>query len=129
MTALTNRVRAGGFIESEANGFRSRQEVTILGGCGAGATDVYRAGQVLGKITSGGKYIAAAVGAGDGSDSAIAILWDDVDTSNGDVVAAIIARDAEVRLADLTFDPTVDTDNEIATQVASLATVGIIVRS
>ncbi len=129
MTALTNRIRAGGFIESEANGFRSRQDVTILGGCGAGTTDVYYAGTVLGKLTSGGKYVASPATGGDGSETAYAILWDDVDTSNGDVVASVIARDAEVRLADLTWDASVDTDNEKAAKVVSLALVGIIVRS
>ncbi len=125
-TVLQNRIRAGGFIISEANPYRTREKVTIAGGTG-GAGLVY-AGTVLGKLTSGGEYVPSPASGSDGSQTAVAILWDDVDATNGDVVAAIVARDAEVRAADLTFEDTVDTDNEKAAKYTQLAAVGIIVR-
>lgn len=127
MTALTNHTRAGGFIQSEGNGFISRDTVTISGGTGgAGAL---KAGTVLGKLTSGGEYMPSPASGSDGSQTAIAILFDDVDATDGDVLATVIARDAEVRASDLLYEATVDTDNEKAAKATQLAAVGIIVRS
>jgi len=126
MTQLQNRIRAGGFIQSEANGYRSRDQVTIEGGTG-GAGQVY-AGTVLGKITASGKYVPWAHGAGDGSQNAAGILWDDVDATAADVLGAIVDTDCEVRKADLTFDATAN-DSQINTAIASLAALGIKVRS
>lgn len=123
MTQLQNRIRAGGFLQSEANAFRSRDHVTIEGGTG-GAGRV-NAGTVMGQISSTGKYIPWVHSAGDGSQTAIAILWDDVDATSGDIVGAVISREAEVRLADLTYDLT----GSVPTMTANLATKGIIVRS
>ena len=125
-TVLQNRIRAGGFIISEANPYRTREKVTIAGGTG-GAGLVY-AGTVLGKLTSGGEYVPSPASGADGSQTAVAILWEDVDATAGDVVAAIIARDAEVRAADLTYAASVDTDPEKEAKWTQLAAVGIIVR-
>lgn len=126
MTVLTNRIRDFGFVQSEANPYRSRDKVTIAGGTG-GAGVLY-AGTVLGKLTSGGEYVPSPASGSDGSQTAIAILLDDVDATNADVVAAILARDAEVRAADLRYDSSVDTDNEKSAKWTQLAAVGIIVR-
>jgi hypothetical protein len=106
-TVLTNRVRAGGFIQSEANAYRSCDKVTIEGG--SGGTGVVYAGTVLGKITSSGKYIPSAASGSDGSQTAVAILYDDVDATLGDVIGAVIARDAEVRADELCYDSSVTT--------------------
>lgn len=125
-TVLQNRIRAGGFIISEANPYRTREKITIAGGTG-GAGVLY-AGTVLGKITSGGQYVPSPVSGGDGSQTAVAILWDDVDATDGDVLAAVVARDCEVRAADIRFDASVDTDLEKAAKYDQLAAVGIIVR-
>jgi len=128
MTSLTNRIRAGGFIQSEANFARSRDQVIIHGGFTGAA--VLLAGTVLGKITSGGKYTISPDTGSDGSQTAVAILWDDVDPTLGDVVAAVVSRDAEVRGADLAFDSSVGTDStKRAAKATQLAAVGIIVRS
>lgn len=127
MTVLQNRIRDGGFIQSEANYARARDMVTIAGGTG-GAGHLY-AGTVLGKLTSGGKYVPSPASGADGSQTAIAILWGEVDATEGDVVAAIVSRDCEVRAADLRFDSSVDTDNEKDAKYTQLAAVGIIVRT
>lgn len=126
-TVLQNHIRDGGFIQSEANYSRSRDMVTIDGGTG-GAGQLY-AGCVLGKVTATGKYIPSAATGSDGSQTAIAILWGDTDATAGDVVAAIVARDAEVRAADLNFDTTVDDNTKKAAKYTQLAAVGIIVRT
>ena len=128
MTALTNRIRAGGFIQSESAYARSRDQVVIEGGTASGVNKLY-AGTVLGMITSSGKYIPSAHSGSDGSQTAVAILFDDVDATDGDVVAAVISRDAEVRAADLAYDASVGTNGTYqAAKWAQLAAVGIIVR-
>jgi len=126
MTTFTEGRHAAEFILSEANGQRSRDNVTVYGGFTGAAT--LKAGTVLGKITSGGKYAASAASGSDGSQTAIAVLLDNIDIADGDVVAAIIARDAEVNGGSLEYEATVDTDNEKATKATQLAAVGIIVR-
>jgi hypothetical protein len=127
-TVFTNRIRAGGFIQSESNGDRSRDRVDVAGGSGGGT--VWYAGTVLGKITSSGQYTASPASGADGSETAVAILWDDVDVTDGDALqVAVIARDCEVRADDLSFHASVDTDNEKAAKYAQLAEVGIIVRA
>lgn len=127
MTALTNRTRAGGFLASEANWARARDKVTIEGGF-TGAVALY-AGTVLGKITATGKYTISPNTGSDGSQTAVAILWEDVDPTDGDVVAGIAARDCEVRANDLTYDSTVDDNTKKGTKHTQLAAVGIIVRT
>ncbi len=123
MTALTNRTRAGGFMVSEANWARSREKVTIAGGTG-GAGIVY-AGTVLGKLTSGGKYVPSPNTGSDGSQTAVAILWEDVDATDADVVASVIRRDAEVRASDLTYDSTVNDDTKKGSKHTQLAAAGV----
>lgn len=128
MTALQNRIRAGGFVQSEANFARSRDQVTILGGSAGPGAPIY-AGTVLAKVTASGKYVAAVNSAGDGSQTAVAVLWEDCDPTDGDVIASVVSRDAEVRAADLTYDSSVDDNTKKATKATQLAAVGIIVRS
>ena len=134
MTQLQNHTRAGGFLQSEANGFLSRDKVTLEGGTG-GAGKVY-AGTILGIVSANGKYLPWNPGAGDGSQTAKAILFDDVDATAGDLLVAVISRDAEVRQADLlyypsTANPPVSQANgtQIGNANTSLAGVNIIVRS
>jgi hypothetical protein len=127
MPTLTNRIRAGGFIQSESNGFRSRDQITIHGGY-TGAVALLP-GTVLGKLTSGGRYVPSAATGSDGSETAFAILFDYVDPTGGDVIAAVISRDAEVRADDLTYDASVNDGTKQAAKVAQLADVGIIVRT
>lgn len=126
MTALTEARHAAEFIISEANGHRSRANVTILGG--SGGAGVLPAGTVLGKLTSGGKYVASPATGSNGSQTAFAVLINAVDASDGDVEAAVIARDAEVNGKLLSFASSVDDDDKEAAKATQLAAVGIIVR-
>lgn len=119
MTSITETGHAGGFILSEANGNRSREEATIVSGQNLGA------GAVLGKISASGKYTAYDDGAGTGEQTAVAVLYADCDASGGDTQATIVARDAEVNGEEIVFASGVDE----AGAVVDLAGVGIIVRS
>lgn len=126
-TTMTKGTAA--FLVSEANGYRSRETVTLT----ISSDDVtdfpngIPAGLVLGQITSGGKYVRIAPGASDGSEDAAAILFERIDApAAGDVTVTAIVRDAEVVASKLThsdFSP----DNTTV-EVADLATVGIIAR-
>lgn len=126
MTTLTEGRHTAEFILSEGNGNVSRDNVTLEGGF----TDagVIKAGTVLGKLTSGGHYVISPNSGADGSQTAVAILIDNVDVTDADVVAAVIARNAEVNGDCLEFDSTVDDADKKATKATQLAAVGIIVR-
>lgn len=123
MTTLqTETNHAGACIISLANGHFSMENVTIVSGQNLAANTV------LGKITSGGKYAAHDNNASDGTEVAAAILYDKCDASAGDVVAAVIARNAEVNgnvLVYKTTSPAVDT----ALAAADLLLQKIIVRN
>lgn len=70
---LTEGMHAAEFLVSEANGARSRDNVTILGG--VGTPRVLKAGMVLGKRQSGAAPVAAAVAGntGNGTMSALSM--------------------------------------------------------
>lgn len=121
MTSIVEYGHAGGFIMTEANGKRSRDNVTLVSG------QVVKAGQVLGKITSGGKYAAHDNNAGTGIEVAKAISINDADATGGDVEIAVIARDAEVNGNELVYLVTSPPASSDAA-AADLALVGIIVR-
>ncbi len=126
MTTVSEGRHAAEFVLSEAEGTRSRESVTLHGGfTGAGKL---KPGTVLGQITSGGKYAASPASGSDGSQTAKAVLIGWADITDGDVEAAVIARDAEVNGDCLEYEATVDTDNEKAAKATQLAAVGIIVR-
>ena len=121
MTTLTEVNHPGGFLISEAEGNRARDDVTIISGQNVNA------GTVLGIITASGKYTQYDSNASDGSETAKAIAYNACDATGGDTVAAVIARDAEVNGDELLYSissPAQDT----AGAIVDLAAVGIIVR-
>jgi len=89
--------------EQEANGkYYSREQITIL--AGSGADRVLTSGMVLGKITSGGKYIQVDDALSNGAEAAAGILLYDVTAVNGtDAIAVAILRDAIVSSNGLTW--------------------------
>ena len=121
MTTLTETLKAGHYIVSEANGRRSRETVTLISG------QNLKAGTVLGKITASGKYTQHDKDALDGSEVALAVLFDDVDASGGDKTAVITARDSEVNAAELTW-PAGYVANDITAATVALNAVGIVAR-
>lgn len=118
MTVLNESRHTGEFMVSEANGHRSREQVTLAAGQ---SLDV---GAVLGRITATGLYTEYAPAAADGSETAAAILYAAVDASAADSPAVIIARDAEVNAGELVW-PEDATAQQITDGRASLADAGI----
>jgi hypothetical protein len=91
-TSFTEAQHRGGFLLSEMNGYGSRSLFTLISG------QNLVAGTVLGKITASGKVTILAPGAGDGSEVAMGVLFDNVDATGADHAGAVvIARSAEVR--------------------------------
>lgn len=115
-------LHANAYIVSEANGFRSREEIVI-----AESQDLLP-GTVLGKLTSGGQYVQHAPGASNGSQHAVAILMYPVKTGAGETKrAAAHVRDCEVRESDLTWAEGI-TGGQKTTAIGKLAETGIIMR-
>lgn len=123
MAILTEGARSAEFLISEANGYGSREEVTVTLPEGG-----YSSGTILGKITASSKYVLHAAGASNGSEDETGILLMSFEgAAAGDVSATIIARNAEVRQADLTYEDGADAA-QIATSNAALSALGIAVR-
>ena len=87
---------AGEFLLAEEEVFASRESVTLLAGA------ALPAGQVLGKVTASGKYVAYSNGASDGSEVAAAILYAPAAASASDRQVAVVVRLASVVEAKLT---------------------------
>jgi len=112
MPTLTEHGHTGEFLKSEANGTRSREQVTVtLSGA------MLLSGTVMSKLTATGKYVPYD---DVGSETAAGVLYTELAAATGDVKAVIIARDAEVVGSLLT--------GYNANAKADLAAVGIIVR-
>lgn len=92
MSTLTETVHAGAFLISEAPGLRSREKRLVVSG------QDLAAGAVV--MLSGGKLTAWTGGT---SAEVHGILLYPCDATGGDTMATFIARDAEVRTADLTY--------------------------
>src|SRR5690606_5214096 len=119
--ALNETPHAGGFILSEANGKRSRENITIASG------ENLQAGAVLGKITANGHYAAYDNDATNGVQTAAGILLAAVDATGGAKPGVAIVRDAEVNEHELVWDEDNDT-SDITAGVADLLALGIILR-
>lgn len=116
MTTLTETIHVGEFLLSEADGFYSREQVTFT----VPSTAV-RSGTLVGKITASGKYIPYLDGAGDGSQTAAGVLYQEFAAGNaGDVKATIFVRACEVVSAKLT--------GADANGLSDLKTLGVIAR-
>ena len=110
-----NGPRVRPFLESEASGQQSRENVTVT----VAGTSI-KSGTLLGKITASGKFVPYSNAASDGSQTAVAILYGATDAVTGDVKAVAITNNAEVNRAELTG---LDTPGE-----ADLLAIGIKVR-
>jgi len=117
-----NPIGTARFLVSEANGYQSREEITIASGAG-----ILQPGHILGRITASGKYVGMLPAAVDGSQTAAGILYEYVDATSADVKRTIIARMAEVQKAELAFSGT-PTQPQKDAAYASLATKDIMFR-
>ncbi len=125
MATFNEPIRPLEFLISEANGSRSRDQVTLTASQG----DLV-AGTVLAKVTATGNYIPYdddANGGTPGAGVALAILCYPAPNSASTQAITVISRDAEVDAAALTWESSNDS-TEIAAGKADLAAVGIICR-
>lgn len=118
MTILTEANRTAEFIQSEANGYRSRDVQEF-----DSDTDWADAAIVPGQVYAivGGAAVPWDGDATDGSEDAAGILYEGVDAL-ATQTRTVIVRDAEVKRYKLTYD---GTDAELD---ATLLALGIIVR-
>lgn len=121
MTVFNEGRHAAEFLVSEANGHRSRETVTIASG------EDLAAGAVLGQVSADSTYKLYDPGNADGSETAVAVLYDAVDASGGEEPGVIVARDAEVDAAALTWFGGADA-GQIETGTSELADEGIVAR-
>lgn len=118
MAILTEANRTAEFLQSEANGYRSR-ETAVFDSTTDWAGAAIPAGQVYAVV--GGVTVAWDGDAVDGSEDAAGILFEAVEAGD-DVTRTVVNRDAEVKRYKLTAD---GTDAELD---ATLLALGIIVR-
>ena len=116
----TEQNRAGEFLLSESEKDRSRSQVTLTGG-------TYKAGAVLGVVTSTGKYTELKPSSSDGSQNAAGFLYADVDASSEDKQAVVIDCDAQV-IDELVVWPVGITETQKKSAIAKLKESGIKVR-
>ncbi len=131
MAPVSEGKRTAEFLVSEANGYRSRAEVTVA----VPANTTLPAGRVMALLTSGGSAGDYVPHDEDGTDNGTrdprAVLYDNLVNDTGaavDMTATVIIRDAEVNAAHLTHDAARTTDAHIADDLADLAAFGIIAR-
>ena len=114
---------AAHYIVSEANGYRSREQIVIASGAGK-----LKPGTVLGKITASGKYAPYNPTLETGVETAAAILWEGCDATSADVRRTATIRDTEIHADVLAWGSGVTTDQHKTDALADLAGSGIIAR-
>ena len=126
MAILTEGVRNASFLVSEANGYRSREVLTV----NVPASTTFNAGSILGYDTSAEKYVGPDFSYASGDSENQALLYETLvnDTESAvDYEVTCIVRDAEVVAAHLTYVDGADAAAKLAAQTA-LKTKGITAR-
>lgn len=122
MVALTEGLRRGYFLFSEANRTISREQVVV-----AQSVSLV-AGTVMGIVTATGKWKQLAPAAADGTQNATGFLLENVNATAADISAAVVARQAEVTASDITW-PGGITAPQQAAAIAALGVLGLRVRN
>ncbi len=123
MAALTQPPTMGDLLKYELNPSYTREVVTLLTG------SKYSVGAVLGKITSGGKYKLSPATGSDGAQVAAAVLLQDVDATEADAQAVVIARGPAIVSRDaLVLDATVNDATKTQAKIDQLVALGIVPR-
>lgn len=89
---LYSNPRLADFVLSEAEGFRSRDNVVVT----QTGTEI-KSGTVVSKLTATGKYVVYDDVGTDGSEVAAGVLYTHLPAATGDVKAVVFNADCEVR--------------------------------
>jgi hypothetical protein len=127
MSVLTMAPTLGDLLKFECHPGYCRETVTLKAGTS------YPLGSVLGRIAASGEYRlspAAEVVGDEGAETAIAVLLQAVDATDG-VATGLIAARGPVILADaaLVFDASVDRPAERTAKITQLAAAGLVART
>lgn len=123
MPTFTESNELSDVLKREFDPLHNREEVTIASG------NNLKTGMVLGKVSASGKFIPYDDNNADGSQTAAAILLEDVDASAADKKAVVLARGpAVVSDKGLQWAGTVLAAEKI-TAAADLAVLGIVIRT
>ncbi|WP_422073902.1 head decoration protein [Tranquillimonas rosea] len=126
MAILTEGTRKAEFLVSEANDWRSRDEVTVT----VPANTTFASGTILGTITASGKRVRHDSDLTNGGETESGVLFAPLVNDTGSAVdypATVISRSAEVNGSDLTYEDGADAAAITASNTA-LGSLGIIVR-
>lgn len=125
--ALNEGQHTGEFILSEANGNRSRDNVTVT----VPSNTTLEPGHVLAKLSATGKYVEYDNSGSDGSEAAAGVLYGKLVNDTGapvDMDGVVVNQDAEVRSDDLQWKSGLN-DNDKTAGKADLLALGIKARS
>ncbi|CAA7626618.1 head decoration protein [Magnetospirillum sp. SS-4] len=127
MPTLTASPTLGDLLKFECNPSYCREVVMLKAGTN------YPLGSVRGRITASGEYRlspAAEVVGDEGAETAIAVLLEAVDATDG-VATGLIAARGPVILADgaLIFEASVDQPAERVAKIAQLSALGLVART
>lgn len=121
MTALYNTPKLKPFVLTEASGQRSRDNVTVV----ASGVEI-ESGTVLGRLANG-KYVPYNNAGEGGAEVAVAILYEHIHPTTGDVRAVAFTSDCEVNRKELTgLDAAGEADlRAVGIKVRGVNTLGI----
>jgi hypothetical protein len=123
MAVKTEEGHAGGFLVSEAAGYRSRDIGVVASG------QNLKAGAVVAQLTADSKFVEYDDVGSDGSEVAVGVLLESTDGAlAADKEMTVIVRDAEVNGGEIVWFAAANGTN-IANGTADLAAQGIIVRA
>ena len=118
----------GGFLVSEANGYRSREAITVAKGAGK-----LPPGTVLARLSAdagdqkAGEFVPLVAGGANGTGAFAGICYEQVDATAAPVSVTAICRDAEIQRAKLVFAGTPDAAAKLAVYSA-MAALGLALR-
>lgn len=123
MATKTEGRHTAEFLISEANGYRSRDQVTVT----VPANTTLKAGFVLAQLSATGKYVPYDNSGSDGSEEAAGVLFEELVNDTGAPVdndVTVINSDAEVRESDLEWADGLS-ENDQAAGLVDLRAIGI----
>jgi hypothetical protein len=123
MTTFTSPILVSDWLKYEAGSEFSRDLGVVASGSGAVAS-----GTVMAIVTTSGKYVPAATGTTDGSQTAVGVLVFPVDATSADKPAVIVARHAIVSHLGITYGSTITDATHRAVANGQLKAAGILVR-